>query len=281
MPLLGLRIFTVFILCLVSISLKAGEQDWKVEDILARHLESIGTAEARHAIKNRHVSGTVVLKMIVGGYGLVSGKSQMLSEGRKFRLAMDFDQLDYPGEEVVFDGDKLKVGQISPNKRSQLEAFFYACDFIPKEGLLGGVLSTAWPLLDVVGRQVKLSYSGLVKIDGEPLHEIVYQSKKTPLDLRITLYFDPETFRHVRTQYRLIRESGLSLVPAGDQNLRCTLTETFAQFQRIDGLTLPQQTHLQLMFQQPFALDSSWIFTIMNTAHNQAVASDSFTIRKK
>jgi len=42
-------------------------------------------------------------------------------------------------------------------------------DFIVKEGLLGGELSTAWALQNLDGNRVKIEYIGLKKVDGHEL----------------------------------------------------------------------------------------------------------------
>jgi hypothetical protein len=283
LPRPALCISTMLIFYLASMVLHAGEKKLKVEDVLAGHLEAIGPAAARSAITSRLASGTTEIILRMGGSGTISGKGQLLSEGRKFRLAYEFGQLDYPGEQIIFNGEKSEVGQIAPGKRSALSAFFYTCDVIPKEGLLSGVLSTAWPLFDIEGRQAKLSYSGLVKMDGKPLHEIRYQPKKGASDLRITLYFDPETFRHVRTKYRLIvAKAGVSAdATAVDQDTTYTLTEIFDRFKEVDGLMLPQWTRLDLEIQAPNAsIVTQWNFTVATIAHNQPVDPKSFAIRQ-
>ncbi|MGA2263499.1 MAG: hypothetical protein ABSH28_18945 [Acidobacteriota bacterium] len=172
---------------------------------MAKHLGSIGTAEARASIKSRLASGTAEVVLRVGGQGTIFGKGQLLSEGRKLRLAFTFGSSDYPGEQIVFNGERVDAGQVRPGRRSSLSTFLYSYDVIAREGLLGGVLSTAWPLLDLDARQAKLDYSGLRKIEGRQLHEVKYKAKKNPGDLQVALYFDPETFRHVRTQYHMVR----------------------------------------------------------------------------
>jgi hypothetical protein len=57
--------------------------DTKTEDIVAQHLASIGTAEARAAVKSLAVQGTLRFKIMVGGAGDTSGTWQRLSEDRK------------------------------------------------------------------------------------------------------------------------------------------------------------------------------------------------------
>jgi hypothetical protein len=71
-----------------------------------------------------------------------------------------------------------------------------------KEGLLGGVLSLGWPLLDIEKRNASLKYVS-AKVDGRELHEIDYNPKSGMNDIKVKLFFEPGTFRHVRTEYIL------------------------------------------------------------------------------
>ena|ERR1017187_8658426 len=84
--------------------------------------------------------------------------------------------------------------------RSAFGNFVFVQDAVIREGLLGGVLSTAWPLLNLDERKAKVSFDGLKKIDGQELYELRYRPHKNT-DLEIHLYFDPQTYRHVETTY--------------------------------------------------------------------------------
>ena len=83
-----------------------------------------------------------------------------------------------------------------------------------KEGLLGGIFSTGWPLLNLKDKPVTLAYRETT-IDGRRLHEIDYHPKQGFGDMKIKLYFDMETYRHVRTEYRLIVHDDMSAAPGG------------------------------------------------------------------
>jgi len=263
--------------------LPAGAQKLTVEEVVARHLDAIGSAEARKSVKSRNALGAVTVVLRLGGTGTVGGKSQLLSEGQKMRMAYAFDTLDYPGEEIAFNGEDVSVGWVRPGQRSPLSAFLLSYDTIVREGLLGGVLSTSWPLLEREARQPKLEYSGLKKIEGKQLHEVKYRARKGQSDLQISLYFDPETFRHVRTQYKLVRSAVMASDPtlsSAQQDTRYTLTEVFDKFKETDGLTLPTWTSLDLTIEgQSTTIMTHWTFTVTSIAHNLPVNPDSFTVR--
>jgi hypothetical protein len=64
-----------------------------------------------------------------------------------------------------------------------------------KEGLLGGVWSLGWPLLDIERRNPSLKYMS-AKVDGRELHEIDYNPKGGMNNINVKLFFEPDTFRH-------------------------------------------------------------------------------------
>ncbi len=92
---------------------------------------------------------------------------------------------------------------VDQTSRSRLGNFLFLQEEVLREGLFGGVLSTAWPLLNTQIRTRSLKYEGLKKVDGQQLYDISYIPKKRfeSGDLSIHLYFDPETYRHVLTVY--------------------------------------------------------------------------------
>lgn len=254
----------------------------KPEDIVAKYLGSIGSAQARSVSKSRLNQGPATFKILVGGAGTLDGKGVLISEGHKLQFMMKFLSNDYRGEQVIFDGNKVKVAaSTSAQSRSALGEFVFSQDAIVREGLLGGELSTAFPLLDLEDRKPKLSYEGEKTIDGQKVLDLRYKPKKST-DLDIHLYFDAETYRHVMTTYSLRLRPGMGnvdpqlsnagampgdvasgtlmsptgglvtdtneTVSARQQETRYRLEERFGDFKTVDGLTLP--TSYKLHFSQ-------------------------------
>jgi len=52
-----------------SFSAFSGSDDLTVQEIIAKHVDSIGTAEARAAVKSRVIFGTAVVTFRIGGTG--------------------------------------------------------------------------------------------------------------------------------------------------------------------------------------------------------------------
>src|SRR5215472_12386138 len=195
------RLAACLLLCLPLI-LPAGAADLKPEEIVAKHLDSIGTSSAR-AAKTRVVEGPVTYRILVGGAGDLDGKSVLVSQDQKLHFMMKLNNNLYRGEQFIFDGDRDEISFSTANQtRSQFGEFVRVQDVVLREGLLGGVLSTAWPLYNLDSRKAKLSYEGMKKIDGKDLYQLRYKPKKST-DADILLYFDPTTFRHVETVYTI------------------------------------------------------------------------------
>jgi hypothetical protein len=156
--------------------------------------------------------------------------------------------IDYRGENIVFDGKSVGVSFANSNQsRSPLASFIATQDVIVREGLLGGTLSTAWPLLEVNERKGKLIVEGLKKVDGRQLYQVRYEPSRRA-DAHVMLYFEPESFRHVKTVYAtsIGNNVGSDITKSSKlQPERTTLEERFSDFKSADGLTLPSHWNLQ------------------------------------
>jgi hypothetical protein len=220
----------------------------KAEELVSKHLEALGTPEARTALKSLNVEGNLLTKFLRGGSGAAGGPFAMVSTGHKILMQAKFDQPTYPGESYAFDGDKKSIGFIVPGQRSQLEDFINHNGEVVQEGLLGGTLSTAWPLYDWQSRNAKLDVDGLKKVDGKELFRVSYHPRHGTGDLKIYLFFEPETFRHVKTIYTQesqaqigssIDRGSVGGVGGGGTNL--TMEEDFGGFTKVNKLMLPTQ----------------------------------------
>jgi predicted membrane GTPase involved in stress response len=120
------RITTVALFLTVASSLMSGAE-MKAEDVIARHLSSIGTAEARFAVKSRIVQGTSRFKAVVSGGGELQGTGALVSEGRKAVVMIKLTSGDYRGEQFVTDGDKVSVSATTgAHRRSSFGEFVYS-----------------------------------------------------------------------------------------------------------------------------------------------------------
>jgi hypothetical protein len=229
-----------FILTLLTGSLLAVDK-LTPEEVIAKHLESIGSPEARAAMKSVTIIGTSKATFFGRGGGIAEGITVLASKGGKYMVAMKFNNPDYQFEKMGFDGENFTVGYVKPGRRSVLGDFLLLNRNTFERGIMSGVLSTSWELLDADEQDAKIKYSGTEKIDNKKCHGLSYNPKKGS-DLSIKLFFDPDTFRHVRTEYRRTISSrmGSSVdASAGQSETRYKLVEDYSDFGVENNLTLP------------------------------------------
>jgi hypothetical protein len=234
-------------------------------------------------VKSRVAQGNAIFKVVVGGGGQIVGTAGMVSEARKQRFVMKFQQ-NYRGENFLVNGDKVNIGfSNSDQTRSGLASLMYAQDAILKEGLWGGVISDSWALLDVPGRQPKLTYDGLKKVDGRELHRLTYQPHKGT-DLKIQLFFEPDTFHHVMTTYLLEVGNNVGKTILDSATLkadRTTLEERFDTFTTVEGVTLPTHWTFQYTRELPTGATSifSWEVKEENIQQNVTLDPRNFEVK--
>lgn len=230
---------TALIALVLIASVPVLAQKLKPEEIVAKHLDSIGTAEARAAAKSRMVVGEVVITFVTKKSQLTQGRFVLASEGKKSLLGMTLNANDYTNERMIFDGSKANIGFAYMSRRSPLGEFVSSNDSILTKGLLGGVLSTGWALLDTSDGRGKLSGGGTKKIDGKEVYAMSYSAKGGG---DITMFFEKDTFRHVRTEYKIMQSAGIGRTPeqsSGYDETRIKLVEDFSDFKDEKGLMMP------------------------------------------
>ena len=237
----------IIFLAVISGVLRA--EDLKPEEIVARHLDSIGPASVRSGMQSRVVQGSLKFHILVGGGADLTGTWGRVSEERSSNFVMRFaGGGDWHGEQFVFDGNRTSFATAtSSHTRSVFAQFVSSQDFIIKEGLLGGELSTGWALAHLDQNHAKLQLLGRKKIDGRELIGVQYYSKAGG-DMQIKIYFDPETYRHVMTVFTVEVGPGMGreiTESASQRDNRYIIEEKFSDFQAVDGLSLPTHYHLQ------------------------------------
>lgn len=231
--------------------------DTKPEDIVAHHLDSIGTAEARAAVRSRAVQGTLRFKVLIGGNGEVVGTWGRVSEQRKSNFVMRFGDGDWRGEQFIFDGDKTSFAAATSATVEALQNFDRS--------------------------RVKLDYIGLMKVDGRELPGIEYHSKGNT-DMTVKLYFEPDTYHHVMTIYSVSMAPNMGSSPTDSVNqreIRYTIEERFSDFQKDNGITLPR--HYNLQYTQELQSGSTrlydWDMTVDKILNNLDLDPGNFRLK--
>jgi hypothetical protein len=283
-------LFSLLVLVSVGITALEAKPDNKLTpaEVVAKHLESIGSAEARTGVRGIMARGSVIITIRQGGNGQIAGQTVMASQGNANLINMTFDSPAYPGDSLKFDGKKFTASQYKPGSRTPLAQFFLDHDTLFKEGLAGGTLSASWPLLDLQQKNPKLEYAGLKKVGAKQLHALKYTPRKGS-DLKITLFFDSETFQHARSEYeRTVYATEQRKIGTGPglpgattqraSNARITAYEEFSDFRNQGGLNLPHTYKFWLQIESetnPALID--WVFALSSFKFNEPMTPSEFS----
>ncbi|HSE26349.1 MAG TPA: hypothetical protein VLB68_32075 [Pyrinomonadaceae bacterium] len=284
-PVNQLRFRILFLLGLFHLAVAiCSAQKLTPEEVVAKHLESIGTAEARTAITSRVAQGSSDVTIRIGGHGHAVGGAVMASQGRMSLIGVIFGPQDYANEKAAFDGTKLTLGELTPGNRTRLGIFFRDHDFMFKEGLIGGTLSAAWPLLDLSVKNPKLKYAGIKKVNDRSLYVLEYEPRSGG-NLDIRLYFDSETFQHVRTEYERSFTAPTVTRPdkaARQKENRLKFIEEFSNFKVEHGLSLPHTYKMQLTIDsEGDPLLQDWVITLSQFVFNKNLDAKQFDVNAK
>lgn len=281
--------FVLFVAVGVCVLPAHADDKLKPEELVTKHLESIGSAEARARVNGTRIKGSCSVAVRLCGEGQVDGQVMLASTDAANLINMNFEAAAYGQEALRYDGKKFATSQLKPGSRTCLAQFFLENEVLFKEGLVGGVLSESWPLLNVTERNPKLEYSGLKKMGDKQVHALKYSPRKGS-DLKIVLYFDAESFRHVRTDYsrtiyaseqRRITGGGAGLPPAQNQQAsptRIEAYEEFGDFKEESGLNLPHTYKFHLSIQsevRPAVVD--WVFNLNSYSFTSPLDAAEFT----
>jgi len=257
------------------------------EALVAEHLKSIGSPEALAAIKSRAFTGEASIEFILGNVGLLVGQYEFVSEKQKQGIFYKYQALDYPGEHFAFDGKNVTVSYISPGRRSPLGDFLSRNEGIIKQGLMGGVLSLNWPLLNIDQNRPKMKYKK-INADGRELHELEYKPRKGMGEIKVKLYFDLDTFRHVKTEYKVHFTQRGAIEPIIDDVLTDSLdtetyyvlTEEYGDFLEVDGLTLPQSYSIHYSREgRGGTFMACWTMEALRWLHNGPINPQFYTVQ--
>ncbi|MBV8858876.1 MAG: hypothetical protein JOZ02_18235 [Acidobacteria bacterium] len=281
----------------------ARAQKMTPEELVAKHLAAVGTSEARAAVKSRLMAGRVTVTLRGGGSGQNTGLSLLFSKGDKSVIAMSFRNPNYPQDKFGFDGQNVTISYVKPGIRSEIGDFIKQRDQLLRLGLMGGVLSTGWVLASPDLKGGKLEFAGTGKVNDKPVYKLRYTPRKGS-DLKITLFFDQETFRHVRTEYEQVvsaRTGPAAAVVSGSptrpgqapqtasasdaskefqRELRLKMFEEFSDFKEVGGLTLPQtyKIILDLDRQQGGKFQADWLINLEKFDFNQDLKDEWFDV---
>ncbi len=276
------------LVCLVLLSLfvlpapsSSASDNLTPEELIARHLESIGTTQARATAKSRVIAGTSLVIFRTEPKGQATGRAVLASDGIKNLVGMSFPSPVYPREQFGFDGDGFMAAFVTPGVRSMLGTFLMTHAQIFRQGLMGGTLSSAWPLLDLKSRNPQLESAGQKKVDQRMLHELRYLARGGS-DLKVKLFFDQANYQHVRTEYERVIAAptgNIAYSNIEEREIRYKMVEEFSDFKDEAGLTLPHVYKIKLLVDSKagtFLAD--WEIKLTRFTFNEPIDPESFKI---
>jgi len=277
------RPVSILVVVIVTV-LFAGAADKQPADIVSLHLDSIAAPEIRATAKSRVVEGTFKFRMLVGGGGQGAGTWGRVSSDRLSRFVLRFGRSDWKGEQFVFDGSRADVAiTMASHERSDFGLFVNDQNFLIKEGLLGGELSTGWALQNLAANQAHIENLGIKKVDGKQLLAMQYVSKANQ-DMQVRIYLDPANYHHVLTVYSAHVEphmSGNIITSSAQKEVRYTIEERFGDFQTQDSVTLPRNYQLQFTeeAQDGATRIYSWDMVVKQVHENVSLDAANFAVK--
>lgn len=261
----------------------AQKQKMQAEEILAKHLDSIGSAKSREAVKTRIVISDVEFQL--QRQNPIVGKSVIASSTEGIVFGISLNAINYQLDKFSYDGKKVRVGFITPGVRSPLSGFIFSYDDVIRKSLLGGTLSASWALLNIPARQSKLDYKGTDKINGKEAYVLEYIAKGGS-DVTVKMFFDTKDFRHLRSEYYRVvgaATGGDPISSVGQRETRYRLIEDFSDFKKFNDLNLPSSYKINYTLARGGApvTEAEWKFKVTEASLNQSLGDNPFDIDAK
>ena len=287
LPALQQRTRSFCVILLFACSLAAAHPpDEKItpEELVAKHQAAIGAPDILASWQTFVAKGANRVTVRQTGTKTFAGQTVLASDGAKNFLGYFFDSADYPFDRLAYDGAKVSVSALPTGIRSTLGDFFLTFSLPIQRGLLGGILSTAWPLRKTAAQNYKLEISGSKKINGHDCYEVKYKPDKgTDLDIRF--YFDKATFQLLHSSYKRTSaarsSTGVDTPGLQRDDAHFEVAEDFADFKSEKGLILPHSYKVTLTFEQQFAngtLFWIWDSHLTEFFFNQNIRPEEFVI---
>ena len=275
-------VFVLLVLLLLDSLVFAQKDKMSLEEVISKHLASIGTPEARTAAKSRVMVGQATLASKVGFIGRIGGPAQFASDGNKLLLAIVFNSNDYKYEKLAFDGREISYGRPFSNELTTLGDFIKAQPSIVKQSILGGVMSSGWILQNLDAKKLKAEYIGQETLSGKAFHKLRIRPPGSG-ELKIVLYFDVDTFQHRLTQYEYTIQPYLATSDS-TENSRAkaqhfSMTEQFSDFKKVGDLVLPLAYSINISNQyEERTAELTWTMKFEQVFYNEPLEATVFKV---
>jgi hypothetical protein len=259
-------------------------QELQPDAIIAKHLDAVGKRSTVDQVQTLFALGLSSFESqspaAKGG-----GKALVVSDKGDLMFAISLNSKDYPYEKIGYFNDKVSLPFISAGQRSLLGSFISEHPRVLTEGLFGGTMSRRWPLWNYEGSKSKIKSLGVKKVNGKKAYVLSYIPDGGGADeFTVKLYFDTDTFQHVRTEYHREYNPQQPQFGVANQlaNSEITLTEDFSDFKTVDGLTLPYVYSVEFSSNaNTSSFKTTWGVHVAQYYINQKLAPDFFTFDAK
>lgn len=270
----------MLIAVLGNVSLAQDNPKLKAEDILARHIESIGSKDAIAAAINRKIEGSATVRNVRVPKATLNGGAFLACASGKQVTLMAFQASnvgDYTGERISFDGKRLEIPFVTASQRSPVGTFIFDYPEVSKGYVFGGALFSTWAPLDPT-KIGKFELQGKEKINDVETYKMKFVPKGGT-SLTIKMFFDVATFRHVRTEYTRTETAGTVRSDEGRLNEnRYKLIEDFSEFSRVNDLMLPTKYNVTYRFETAQrANEFVWLMKLTRFGFDSAREPEIFT----
>ena len=260
----------------------AQKEKLSVEELLNKHAAEIGTPEARASAKSLVLVGQGTVSSKVGYLGSIGGPAQFASADDRILFAMILNSNDYPYEKLASNGKDLSFGRPAGNNLTKLGEFIKSQSSIVKQGLFGGVLSSNWALTHTDKTKIRMEYAGTEMFSGQKLHKLRIRLSGTG-ELRISAYFEPDTFRHMFTVYEYsiaaYSTSTERTENAWAQASHFSMTEQFSDIKQVGDLTLPMNYSVTVSTQNQGRSESlTWNILFKQAYFNEPLEAAIFKV---
>ncbi len=250
------RIVVIIASLLVFGVIGAQAQKMSAEEIISKHIESIGKSDVVANSKQRMAIGSSEFYM-PRLTKTSHGRAVLASNGNDLAFFSTFEFREYSRERIGWFGNKISIPNVDQGHRSPLGSFLTRYDTFLTDHLFGGCVFSTWIFFQKEGFGGRLETEGKKKIGDRDVWVVKYSPKGgLKAGSYIRLYFDAENFHHLRTEYRQIETDqgfhdtsharGDFSWDADMANNGIVLTEDFEDIREVAGLTLPHKYKIAL-----------------------------------
>ncbi|HVF30865.1 MAG TPA: hypothetical protein VNA22_07840 [Pyrinomonadaceae bacterium] len=273
----------VLLLTLTFAGLTAA-QKLTAEELIAKHRDSIGAKDKLSALKSSMAVGISEIESKFPSKK-TNGKAVVASRGDNYMFLVSLNSQEYPFEKIGYFENRINLPFVTAGKRSPLGTFIAEHEKMLTTGVFTGAMASSWALLDANLSGARTKTAGKRKVNGKEVYALEYWPKgMDSAEFTIMLFFDSETFRHVRTEYRhTINPAQDTFGSLGRQaGVRQTVIESFGDFKTVDGLTFPYAYDIHYTTESNSGTyEFFWRLALQQYMINPNLDANFFTFEKK